>query len=229
MIVFFHGLGCDATSMESMAAYVMGDSDKWIVTLPKVATSGSISKSILLETAINDISSRLETVQEVHLVAHSLGAAIALPVALHIGAHLKSITVFEGNLIFEDCGLLSTKLSKLKTKEEVSKFVESFASSSDLALRAWAKMATEYDANTLIGYAKELVSVSKSGQFLDMFLGLSCNKLYVYGEDYVDHPTTLKISNTDPWHLKGTGHFAVLEQPEACAQLIDQTMDPLPA
>lgn len=223
MKVFIHGLGCDESSLKGLADCLSDGGSTWIISLPKTSISKKGGKG-LLESAVDEISAELANAGNLDLVAHSMGAAIALPVAARLAQRVNSVTIFEGNLTLEDCGLLSSRLSQLETDKEVRDFIGQQHESGISGMKFWATMAASYDPITLVKYAKELICVSESNQLIKMFSTLECSKLFVFGEDYVGHPTITKIPSVNFRYLKGTGHFAVFERPELCAECVSETM-----
>lgn len=221
-VIFFPGLGCDQTSLELVADRIAVQHQVHIWKQPTAASSFRIWQDGLNFGTHDGTNPALEYESDILLVGHSMGSMLALKAASLYPEKLVGLILFEGNLLSEDCGLFSKRLAAFTTKREVSMFVKEHANHSDPMLRYWADMASQFDPMTLIQYARDLVQASTDGSLLEAFNRLSCPKLLVHGNDYLGRTTLDIVGSNNRFHLEGAGHFAVLENPATCADVILQ-------
>ena len=111
----------------------------------------------------------------VHLLAHSVGGAVAVVLAEKLGSDLKSFSNLEGNLIPEDCGMVTRGTANTNRKLFVeTQFQERFGKSagSALAFHCLAKSVVQCCEQ---GFGPE------SNSLLETFKGLPVPKFYFNG------------------------------------------------
>ncbi|MBU0991488.1 MAG: alpha/beta hydrolase [Proteobacteria bacterium] len=227
LIVFLHGLGCSMKSFDMAfdAKMLDGFSILSLDFLGFGKSSRADHLSYSLESHAEGIEHLLAIYPDYrrHIVAHSMGGAIGLLLSENV---LKSITTFiniEGNLIRDDCGLISRESSRVS--------FETFATNLYKKTRnpIWNtdyRLFSLESASPLAFYksAKSLVSWSDSGKLLKKFQNLKCRKAYVYGAKNSNARVLKKLDGIQTLGISGSGHFAMNDNApefyEKIAQLI---------
>lgn len=162
--------------------------------------------------------------QKVTLVGHSMGGAVSL-IASQGRKDVFGIVDADGNLVAEDCGIVSRETanqSLVRFRERgFQEFLENLRSSADAAETTWAHWYAKADPAALHELACSLVEWSDSGKLLDFFRALD-NAVYVYGErdsrEYLI--PTLKDSLIRVRAIANSGHFMMLDNPDAFSALV---------
>ncbi len=217
MLFFLHGLGCSKDSFHHI--WNRTDFADYSVLAIDLIGFGDSAKS-------NDFSYTLEAQARVcaellaefsdrrlHIVAHSMGGAVALLLPDEILNSAETFTNVEGNLIGADCGVGSRKI--------ISVPPDVFESEILPELRAeFASLGEDYaaidstTADALYRSAESLVSWSDSNKLLETFLALSCRKAYFYGAENSAHPTVERVGHVPKVEIKRSGHFPMNDNPE---------------
>lgn len=228
LVLLIHGLGCTKDSFEQVVKYQ--ELKKFSLLAYDLIGFGDSSKpqdfTYQLEEQAEIIHLLLEKLhpKKVHIVAHSMGGAIGLLLTEKIATKLVSFVNIEGNLIKEDCGLLSRKTISVSFKEFKNNLFEelitTMAGSKESGARLWAKWAAKSDPVAFYRSAGSLVKWSDSGNLIKKFKALRVPKIYVYGAknsqmkilSYLDSISKIPISNS--------GHFVMTDNPrEFCSML----------
>lgn len=140
--------------------------------------------------------------QEVHIVGHSMGAAIGLLLSDTFLVSIRSFVNAEGNLIGDDCSLMSRAAINVSYETFGQKIYQ------DLAVRFdkycnWA--ATSPRAFYLS--AQSLVAWSDSGSLLERFRSLGCRKAYFYGERSSGIQVLEHLADIERREIGASGHF----------------------
>lgn len=208
-LVFIHGLGC-TKEIFNRVWHFPGFDEFTILTIDLVGF-GDSSKPQEFSYDIKDQAEIVKCVLEklklenVNLIGHSMGGAVALFLIGKISPKVQSFANLEGNLIREDCTIsekaLHLPLNKLKYKMmEVSD--------------AWYKMAMKSSESSFYKSSKSLVSISKSNMLLKRFISLNIRKAYFYGERNANLPVLRKLKNVEKICISKSGHFMMLDNPE---------------
>lgn len=154
---------------------------------------------------------------KVHVVGHSMGGAIGLLLADRISDRLVSLINVEGNLIGQDCGLLSRKTASVSLKE----FKKGVFQNSRLAVqslegpgsRLWVEWSSKVDLLGFYRSSKSLVEWSDSGKLLRKFLGLEVSKAYFYGEKNSNKEVLAGLQGVSRISISHSGHFVMNDNP----------------
>lgn len=150
--------------------------------------------------------------EKLHIVAHSYGNAVAmlLPTAV-----LDTVVTFvnaEGNLIAQDCGIVSRQISSYDFP--------------DFEVNYFPKMAEQapsgpgyFEFDKMHPYAfwkgaRSLVAWSDSGELLQKFSSLDCHREYFFGDQNRDMPILNQLGDTPRVEIKNSGHFMSADNPE---------------
>jgi len=146
--------------------------------------------------------------ERLHLVAHSMGGAIALLLPSKILNAAESLANIEGNLIAEDCGIVSRQIAEV-----------SFEEFNEKILPEHKLQFTDYESFDLISpsayyrSAQSLVEWSDSRELLDKFLKLRCRKAYFYGDENRKHPTVSATRHLQQIEIRKSGHYLMDDNP----------------
>lgn len=216
LIVFLHGLGCSKESFKgawdaeelngisllALDLFGFGDSDR-----PSGFSYSMEDQADVCRRVIDYF-----TEKRIHLVAHSMGGAIGLLLADLIPERLSSYISVEGNLIGEDCSILSRGVANISFKE----FEEEYFSALKEGLREQPMPGLDLDRahpEAFYKSATSLVKWSDSGRLMKLFKRLECNKSYFYGEHNSGMVVLEKLEQFQTISVEESGHFPMNENP----------------
>lgn len=220
-IVFLHGLGCTketfaaAFEMEGLQDYSMcsidfvgfGQSDQPDDFSYDLAAQAEIVSYIIKELAM----------EQVHLVAHSMGGAIGLLVIDKL-ASIRSFVNVEGNLVAKDCGIVSRGIAK--QQESAFKelgfmtMVDNLHYSNEQSDHQWAKWCEQCSPFAFHRSARSLVLWSDSEKLLPRFQQIT-NKTYICGEKSRPSYLDKQLTGIKTTVIAKSGHFMMLDNPYA--------------
>lgn len=222
----FHGLGTSSRSFEPLSELLKQAGH----TVKNVDFSGfgpRVQNSYdgnPLEFALKEALDKFENQKNLSLIAHSMGAAVALKLAEKIPNHINEIIIIEGNLIAEDCGYLSRKIADetddQKLKDLLNDIFKDMEKSPYPGWRLWAEEAQQIETRILREYSASLVKLSQSGELLSIFKALPCKKLYLYGQEYKNHPVLQVLGDIPKHYIEEAGHFVMTDKPQECFERI---------
>lgn len=214
VILFIHGLACSMDSFRNLFdKNYFPEISLLVIDLPGF---GKSSKHESFSYSMQDQAILLESLLaklprwKYHLVAHSMGGAIALLFSEMFLNNLLSFTNVEGNLISEDCGILSRGIISHSFEvydcELFPKQMDEFKDHDQLCFNK---------TNSYVTYssAKSLVEWSDSEILLEKFRNLSCRKCYFYGEENKHMPGLEKLDFLETFMIKNCGHGMMTENP----------------
>jgi len=183
-----------------------------------------------LSQAANECVNTIQHLNEsIILAGHSMGNAIAILILQKAPEKIAGLVSLEGNLMRENCGLVSRNLVNAKNTDELEKIkhdlIEKFKTSPLPGWREWAKDLATMPVQTLQDYARELVALSDSGELLKTFQNFSGPKCYLYSDGYVGSTMVDKLIGIPAHHIPNSGHFLMQDQPELCARYIRDVYD----
>jgi pimeloyl-ACP methyl ester carboxylesterase len=233
-IVCLHGLGTSSATFDELKKSPALSGYKFI-TPDYAGHARALNETYRgdpLAFAAEKISVQIEELGEnAFLVGHSMGGALALLIADKIPTRVSGVISIEGNLISEDCGLVSRRLALAPDTAAVEKLrkevIEMALQFKNPGWDAWAKDIAQVPPAILKDYASSVVRLSDSGNLIRIFGSIKKPKAYIYGDDYIGHPVIKKLAaaSVPTYHAKGTGHFIMRDAPDLCARLITETMD----
>ncbi|MGK5554321.1 alpha/beta fold hydrolase [Actinomadura kijaniata] len=224
LLILVHGLGCakesfdrafEAPALEDLSVCAFdlpgyGDSERWRGQCYSMETYAEATVGVVHAMRSAGAGGR------VFLVGHSMGGAVGLLAAEHIPSLTHYVSV-EGNLIAEDCGLVSRRIAGQLESEFVSggyrAFVDELRGSPRADLRAWASWCAAASPSALHQSATSLVQWSDSGKLLELFRELPQERAYVHGdEDEKEHLLPL-LDDRLVHRVDGAGHFVMVDRP----------------
>lgn len=221
LIMFIHGLGCSKDSFEhvwdspefqnySLLAFDLvgyGDSSK-----PMDFSYGMEEQAELCSLLLNQFQH-----DKIHIVAHSMGGAIGLLIAERIKDRLASYISVEGNLIGDDCGIVSRKTVGYSFEEFQNKLFDKLIMSSrfseDRSAKLWGEMLTKCDSSAFYKSSQSLVEWSDSNKLLGLFIDLKVNKKYIYGDKNSQMDVLKMLKDIERISISNSGHFVMSDNP----------------
>ena len=218
-IVCIHGLGCTQDSFKGIWSPKFKSYSRLTFDLIGFGDSAKPASFPYTMEAHADVCHALMTyldIDTLHVVAHSMGGAVALLLAEKIPEKVRSFVNVEGNLIGEDCTMsrevvrmpypdfektFTQMKQKMKGKDRLSRL-----------LYAWLCKSDPYG---FYYSAKSLIEWSDSGKLLDLFLTLPMKKVYVYGDENARAPVLDVIEKIKTVPILNSGHFMMVENPQA--------------
>ena len=212
-ILFIHGLGCSKDSFIDAFDGEWFGHDLSLLAVDLVGHGQSSKPSDFLyeleqqAAVIADLLKSLD-IKTLHIVAHSMGGAIALLLMRTLN-QVKSFFCMEGNLVAEDC-----TLSKRVASMPESKFVNEIYPLAPQKFRCRG-LPTDPDPSPVAVYrsAKSLVYWSTEGNLLGEFLQLPFPKYYFYGENNQHIAVLDRLQLIEVVKIPGGGHFMMLDNP----------------
>lgn len=224
LVVFLHGLGCAKDSFDfAYTAEAMADYSLCALDLPGHGDSGVLAPaSYSLQSyadIVRDLIGRLDY-ERVSLVCHSMGGAVGLLASLDL-PDLECFVSIEGNLVAEDCGLVSRQTAGQSETEFVSggfdHFVAGLRGSARTDLRMWGRWYAACDPWAIHQSARSLVEWSDSDKLITYFRDIAA-RAYIYGSEGTGLEEYLlpRLDGTEVRHIAGAGHFPMMTNPAAC-------------
>jgi len=228
LVIFIHGLGCTKEAFDVI--WDLQGLDGFTLLTADLIGFGDSSRptdfSYSMEGQAEVLAELLSGFQfeRLHIVAHSMGGAIGLILAQLESKRLASFMNIEGNLIAEDCGMVSQSVvvaSFDEFRERVfDEIVESMRTSENEGTRMWAHWSEKADLWGFYKSSLSLVEWSGSGKLLSRFEGLDVKKVYVYGEKNSGMKVLEELEGIDQICIRGSGHFVMQDNTlEFCTSL----------
>ena len=230
LVVLLHGIGCsresfdDAFASVSMHGYSMCAFD-----FPgHGAAAGLLSPRLLSKPrdflqAYADVTCQVvrqvkdsgPKISQVFIVGHSMGGAVGV-IAASDSDDINGLVNIDGNLVAEDCGIVSRKMAEQSIREFLrTGFPELLADlrkSSGAEFKAWARWCAVANPRAVHQAAQSLVAWSDSGSLLEKFNEIP-SRAYIYGS-MDDRQYIIKQINWAGIPIKAvprSGHFAMID------------------
>lgn len=215
VILFLHGLGCSSDSFSNLFDKdYFQDKSLLLIDLPGF---GESSKPELFTYSMEDTAAVVETLIsilpffKIHIAAHSMGGAVALLFSNKFYEKVISFSNIEGNLIKEDCGLMSSGIVSVPFEDYSSVVfpaqVKEFEGHNQFRFNSTTAKAVYKSASSLVNW-------SCSGKLLEKFVLLKNRKCYFYGEENSSMPVLREIEGITSFMIHGAGHAMMTENPE---------------
>jgi len=234
LILFLHGIG--SVKENFTAFWEAPDLEGLPLLAPDLpghgASQGLAPKSSTMEgmaTAVCGLlQDRMRQAERLHVVAHSMGGAVGLLLAQQSSIPLVSFVNVEGNLVAEDCGMLSRRTAEtdleLFRDQKFTRLKARAGDAHDPTLRAWADWVAACPAEAFHTAARSLVAWSDSGKLLEIFRGLPVAKAYVYGEKSANPDVLAHLENVPRYRIPDCGHFVMIEKPAELIHIVHQVL-----
>ncbi len=177
-----------------------GDSSK-----PQDFTYSMEDQAKLLGLVLQDLAH-----SRIHIVAHSMGGAIGLLLEEDLPNEIASFVNIEGNMIDEDCGLVSRKTTTVSFEEFRDNIFDRIRNNGP---EPWKKLSVKSDALGFYRSCESLVEWSDSEKLLDRYLHLETTKAYIYGEQNSDMEILGRLGDARKIPISASGHFVMNDNP----------------
>ena len=217
LLFFLHGLGCSTDSFHHFWNRI--DFDGYSVLAPDLVGFGKSTKSqsfsYTMEAQARICAEILTEFSDknLHIVAHSMGGAVALLLPDEILNRTKTFANVEGNLIGADCGIASRKIISVPPAMFESDILPELRDKFNSLGEGYAAIDST-SADALYRSAQSLVAWSDSNKLLEVFLALTCRKAYFYGDENAEQPTVASVGEVPKVKVKRSGHFPMNNNPE---------------
>jgi pimeloyl-ACP methyl ester carboxylesterase len=218
LILFVHGLGCAG---ESFAPVWDHPALRGLSLLaPDLPGHGECPRAgpCTMQACARSLAGMLarHPAERVHLVGHSLGGAVGLLLAAQVGSRLASFVCAEGNLLPDDCGLLSRGVAATPIVEFLDdgfrRMIE--GARADSGARSWAVWAAQADPRAFHEAASDVVRWSDSGELLARFLALPVPRTYLCGARSRLRTVTDRLGDVPVVEIPDAGHGLFEDQPD---------------
>jgi pimeloyl-ACP methyl ester carboxylesterase len=220
LIFALHGFGCSSESFEPiLEAPELAGFSICAIDFPSHGSSSRLpahktSLEAYAEAAVsvlNQIAPR-----RVYLVAHSMGAAVGLIASRQLN-NLACFFNIEGNLVEQDCGIVSRLTAGQSRTQFVRRgfhtFIEDLKQSDRQDLACWAKWYSICDPEGLHQASRSLVQWSDSGELLARFRGVP-NPHYVFGGQSELSYLLPQLAGIRTHEVPDSGHFPMIDRPD---------------
>ena len=216
LLFFIHGLGCSKDSFHHF--WNRTDFNGYSVLAPDLVGFGDSTKSesfsYTMEAQARICAEILTEFSDknLHIIAHSMGGAVALLLPDKIKNGAKTFVNVEGNLIGADCEIISRKIISVSLDVFESDILPELRDKFNRLGEGYTAMDST-SAHVLYQSAESLVAWSDSNKLLEMFLVLPCRKAYFYGYENAEHPTVASLGDVPKVKIKRSGHFPMNDNP----------------
>ncbi|HWZ65391.1 MAG TPA: alpha/beta hydrolase [Patescibacteria group bacterium] len=231
LVVFLHGIACakesydaafDAVGLNSYSICTLdflgfGESDKPQDFSYKLEDQATVVKEVV----------DLFGTEKVSIVGHSVGGAAGLLLARQLPNLVHFINI-EGNLVAEDCGLI-TRSTADQSLDEYKRhgsqnFLHMLTSSERRDFHEWAKWCKQASPSAIHATARSVVQWSDSGKLLGIFNNLE-NKTYIYGDEEPKDYLLPRFENVSVRYLPGLKHFMMIENPRIFFTAVSEVLN----
>jgi len=231
LLFLIHGIGCNKDSFKSIwdAEEFEGMS---VIAVDLMGYGESDAPEEFSYDMKDQAACCLELLKEfkhskVHIVAHSMGGAVGVLLAEMLeleGDRLSTLVSVEGNLIAEDCGLISRKIIGMSFEyfrnRHYAYLKRSSKNSKDIGVLEWSRELEQASPRAFYNTALALVKWSDSGELIAKFKNINATKYYIYGAKTDGLEVLQRLGAIETKCVEGAGHFVMIENPLAFAVVL---------
>ena len=230
LVLFLHGIGC---VKDNFAAFWEAPEFAGLALLAPDLPGHGASQGLPPESSTMEgmaavlldlVEAQVRDRRRLHVVAHSMGGAAGLLLAKRPPVPLASFVSLEGNLVAEDCGMLSRRTAEMDLKlfkdAKFDRLKAQAREADDPALRDWAGWVAACPAEAFHASARSLVEWSDGGQLLDIFRALTVPKADVTGEESANPDVLAHLEAIAQVRIADCGHFVMVEKPAGLARVV---------
>jgi pimeloyl-ACP methyl ester carboxylesterase len=228
LLLCLHGLGCAKESFD--AAYHLDRLAGLTICafdFPGHGSSGRLPDAAdYTIQAYADVTAQLIrqlSPRRIFLLCHSMGCAVGLVTTQELRqTQLAGFISVEGNLVSQDCGLVSRRLAGQPRDRFVAdhqRFRSDLAASPRTDLQTWGDWYARADPVAVHRMAGSLVEWSDSGKLLDLFLSQP-HPAYVYGSESDLDYLLPSLRGVPAFEIPGSGHFPMVDNPDVFWQVV---------
>ena len=226
MVVFIHGLACSWTAFRhALEEDRFAHRSLCFVDLIGFGDSDGprhFSYALQDQARIVDALLTILPQQKLHLAAHSMGGAVALLLSSRTYGRVRSFANIEGNLLGEDCGILSRGISAVSYERYRTsgypRHVAAFGQDHLFSFEKTTPLAVHRSAVSL-------VRCSESGELLSRFRELGCSKSFSYGEENQEMAVLNRLDFAEKIMISNSGHAMMVENPAAFYRELQRFID----
>jgi pimeloyl-ACP methyl ester carboxylesterase len=239
LLVLLHGLGCSKESFDgAFSAPELNGYAVCALDFPGHGGSGRhLPRGFYSLEAYADIAGKVvghvlatagRDYNRLCVAGHSMGGAVAvlLPESEREIASLVSV---DGNLVAEDCGLVSRSIAQQSLGQFVSKghseLCAALRDSAGPAARAWALWCASAAPDAMHAAARSLVEWSESGKLLEQFCAVK-KTAFLYGERDDRAYLLPLIGESAVAAVPDAGHFMMVDNHRAFYRLLAAALEP---
>ena len=239
LLILLHGLGCSKESFDG--AFCAPELSSYAVCALDFPGHGESSRHLPREVysleACADVTEQVirqllagarRDYRRLCVAGHSMGGAVA--VLLPEGeCEVASLVSVDGNLIAEDCGLVSRGIAE-QSPEQFARngyndFRAALRGSSGLDAQAWALWSAAASPDAMHAASRSLVEWSESGKLLEQFNAVK-RSAFLYGErDNKEYLLPL-LGESVIAAVPEAGHFMMVDNPGAFYRLLATALEP---
>jgi pimeloyl-ACP methyl ester carboxylesterase len=236
LLILLHGLGCSKESFDGAFAalelrgYAIctldfpghGGSSRglpggWYSLEACADITGQVIRRVMAKRGYNRLC----------VAGHSMGGAVAL--LLPEGEYgISSLVSIDGNLIAEDCGLVSRGIAEQSLEHFVgqgySDFNTALHDSDEPDARAWAQWAANVEPDAMHAAAQSLVEWSESGKLLEQFNSIK-KRAFLYGERDDKRYLLPRIEDAAIASVPDAAHFMMVDNPVAFYRILAAALE----
>lgn len=231
LILFLHGIACAKESFD--AAFDTPDLNQYSICTLDFLGFGSSGKPKDFSYKLEDQAVVVKKVVDqlapktISIVAHSVGGATGLLLARQL-TNLAHFINVEGNLVAEDCGLITRGTSEQSLDEYEKRGFQNFlhilTSSERQDFHEWANWYKQASPSAIHATARSVVEWSDSGKLLEIFNSLE-NKTYIYGDEEPKDYLLPRFENVNVRYLPGLKHFMMVENPRVFFTALSEVLN----
>lgn len=216
LIFFLHGLGCSKNSFSK--AWDDNSCKGYSLLSIDLPGFGDSARPDNFSYSMEDHAKVCESVlrhfpeKRLHVVGHSMGAAIGLLLSDDFLGSAISFVNIEGNLISEDCGFISRKTACIPYNIFKKKIFPALQSRFESEKNRYFSLDTT-STSAFYRSSKSLVSWSDSEKLLGKFKNLTCRKAYFYGEQNTGMKILEDLDDIKKIMISRSGHFPMNDNP----------------
>lgn len=235
LLILLHGLGCGKESFEgAFATSILDDYSLCSFDFPGHGQSSGLPPELntigCYASITQKVASRLmddaPELERVLIAGHSMGGAVGI-VSLQDADDITGMISIDGNLIGDDCGLVSRRIAESSDREfeetGFRDFIAGLRGSRQPAFRVWGDWAAEAEPLALRRASDSLVSWSDSGTLLRHFNAMP-KKAYLYGANDDKEYLIRQFNGVDVIRVPDSGHFMMLDNPGEFYELLANSL-----
>lgn len=228
LILFIHGLGACKECFEH--AFSFQTLDEYSLLSIDLPGFGDSTKSESFSYDMEDFAVIIKQIlshheyKALHVVGHSMGGAIGILLSEKLDKPFDSFLCAEGNLIGNDCGLLSRGATRFTLpefeKRGFKKMLSGCAGVKNTGMKTWLSWNQDAFVPGFFHSARSLVRWTDSGKLHKSFMKMKTRKAYVYGSNNSSMPVLADLVGIRKIPIPDGHHAMMFDNPEAFYSIV---------